>query len=67
MASYLLPIYGPALLICAHALPTVTDVAELVLNRCTTTNSDRNARPDSEEYTVTFDYQFLEDRGHAEE
>ena len=39
-----------------------TDVAEMVLNRCTGTNADRNVRPDSEDYAVTFNYKFLEDR-----
>ena len=45
---------------------TTADVAEMVLKKCTRTNArDRNVRPDSKEYTVTFDYEFLEDRKHA--
>lgn len=50
----------------SHAiLCTYTDVAEMVLNKCTSTNTDRNIRSDSEEFAVTFDYQFLEDREKA--
>ena len=33
----------------------------MVLNKCTSTNVDRNVRPDSKEFAVTFNYQFLED------
>ena len=38
-------------------------MAEEVFNRCSTTNatSDGKIRPDSKEYEVTFDYEFLED------
>ena len=42
-----------------------TDVAELVLNKCTSTNADKNIRPDSEKFAVTFNYEFLEDRERA--
>ena len=49
----------------AHVL-THTAVAEIVLNKCTSTNADRNVRPDSEDYAVTFNYEFLEDRDEAE-
>ena len=38
----------------------------MVLNKCTDTNADRSIRPDSEEFAVTFHYQFLEDRDQAE-
>ena len=41
------------------------DVAEMVLNKCTSTNADRNVRPDSEDFAVTFDYHFLEDGDQA--
>ena len=44
-----------------------TDVAEMVLNKCTDTNADRNIRPDSEDFAVTFNYQFLEDQEQATE
>ena len=37
------------------------DVAEVVLNRCTDTSMDRNIRPDSKEYAVKFNYEFIED------
>lgn len=45
----------------------IPDVAEMVLNKCTTTNAKdvKNIRPDSEQYCVTFDYCFLEDRERA--
>lgn len=39
----------------------------MVLNKCTDTNVDRNVRPDSKEFAVTFNYQFLEDRKQAAE
>ena len=46
----------------------IPDVAEMVLNKCTTTNAkDKNIRLDSEKYSVTFDYCFLEDRERAME
>lgn len=40
-----------------------TEVAEEVFNRCTTTNEtkDGQIRPDSKEYQVIFNYEFLED------
>ena len=45
----------------------ITDVAELVLRKCTASNAkDRNIQPDSEEYTVTFNYEFIEDKDHAQ-
>ena len=48
----------------------IADVAEMVLNKCTTTSAKdvKKIRPDSdsEQYcTVTFDYRFLEDRERA--
>ena len=51
-------------------LPTTicmfTDLAELVLRKCTASNAkDGNIQPDSEDYTVTFDYEFIEDKDHA--
>jgi len=44
---------------CSHD----ADVAEEVFNRCTFTNAtkDGQIRPDSAEYHVTFNYEFLED------
>ena len=43
-----------------------TDVAELVLRKCTASNAkDKNIQPDSEDYTVTFNYEFIEDKDHA--
>ena len=45
---------------------TFSDVAEMVLNKCTTTNStEKDVSPDSEKYEVTFDYIFIEDRDRA--
>ena len=45
----------------------ITDMAELVLRKCTASNAkDRNIQPDSEDYTVTFDYEFIEDKDHAQ-
>ena len=45
---------------------TIIDVAEMVLRKCTTSNAkDRNIQPNSEDYTVTFDYGFIEDKDHA--
>lgn len=40
-----------------------TEVAEAVFNRCTETNAtnDGTIRPDSPDYQVTFNYEFLED------
>ena len=39
------------------------EVAEVVFNRCTETNTtkDGTTRPDSTGYKVTFNYEFLED------
>ncbi len=52
--------------VCITALPT--DVAEEVFNRCTSTNAskDGKVRPDSLEYSITFNYEFLEDFQEAE-
>ena len=42
------------------------EVAELVLKKCTVTNTrDRNVQPDSKDYAVTFNYEFIEDKDHA--
>ena len=58
------------ILITAHHLTAcivhvlcATEVAEEVFNRCTFTNAtkDGQIRPDSKEYRVTFNYEFLED------
>ena len=45
----------------------ITDIAEMVLNKCTDTNADRNIRPDSKDYAIIFNYQFLEDEEQATE
>ena len=45
---------------------TTTEVAELVLKKCTVSNAkDRNVQSDSKDYTVTFNYEFIEDKDHA--
>lgn len=45
-----------------------TDVAELVLKKCTTTNAkEGKISPGSRDYTVTFNNEFLEDRECNEE
>ena len=45
---------------------TTTEVAELVLKKCTVSNAkDRNVQSDSKDYTVTFNYEFTEDKDHA--
>ena len=45
----------------------ITDVAELVLKKCTITKTkDRNVQPDSKDYTVTFNYEFIEDKDLAQ-
>ena len=42
-------------------------MAELVLRKCTTTNAkDKGVQPDSEKYTVTFNYEFIEDKDYAQ-
>ena len=44
------------------------DVAEIVLKKCTTPNTKvKSGRPDPEEYSVAFNYEFLEDRELAKE
>ncbi len=45
----------------SQSLPT--EVAEEVFNRCTSTNEtkDGQVRPDSKDYRVFFNYEFLED------
>ena len=44
------------------------DVAEMVLKKCTTPNTKvKGGRPDPEEYSVAFNYEFLEDRELAKE
>ena len=51
---------------CFIIIVLYSDVAEMVLNKCTTTNSTKkDVRPDSKEYEVTFDYIFIEDRDRA--
>ena len=47
---------------CIHVL-CATEVAEEVFNRCTFTNAtkDGQIRPDSKDYRVIFNYEFLED------
>ena len=44
------------------------EVAEEVFNKCTVTNAtkDGKIRPDSKEYRVLFNYEFLEDFRDAE-
>jgi hypothetical protein len=56
-----------ALLVSNNNYDINADVAEMVLNKCTTTNADRNIRPDSKDFAVTFNYEFLEDRDRAAE
>ena len=46
-----------------------TDVAELVLKKCTVTKAkDKSVQlqPDSKDYSVTFNYEFIEDKDVAE-
>ena len=49
-------------IVCIHVL-CATEVAEEVFNRCTFTNAtkDGQIRPDSKDYRVIFNYEFLED------
>ena len=42
-----------------------TDVAELVLKKCTITKSKECLQPGSKKYSVTFNYEFIEDKDHA--
>ena len=47
---------------------TCLDIAEMVLKKCTIPSTKvKGGRPDAEEYSVTFNYEFLEDREHAKE
>jgi hypothetical protein len=47
----------------------LSDVAEVVLNRCMVSNEtkDGKIRRDTDEYTITFDYEFVEDFQDASE
>lgn len=44
-----------------HPTCTLSAVAEEVFNRCTMTNSSNTIHPDSPEYRVIFNYEFIED------
>lgn len=53
---------------CLRELPVCADIAEMVLKKCTTANTKvESGRPKPEEYSVTFNYEFLEDRELAKE
>lgn len=45
-----------------------TDVAQLVLKKCTSTNAkEGTVTPDSSNYAVTFNYEFLDDSENVQE
>ena len=43
----------------------IIDVAELVLKKCTITKSKESLQPGSKKYSVTFNYEFIEDKDLA--
>ena len=46
--------------VCSQLYINFSDVAELVFNRCTVSNETKD-RHDTQGYSITFEYEFIED------